>query len=260
MKENYSDIFLKVEGTLKKHSELSDKSFADKYSTFSNLTFSNRTDDEYFDILKLIPFYSGFNATTVNKKLDTIKNHFPDYKIISLFGDSQIEQILSDKHMIKNEGKISAIINNAKTFKNIVEQYGSFQNYLNSFRATDSFENLMLLKEELQYRFDYLGSITVYHFLTDIGLPVLKPDRVLTRIFKRLGLIESEKQLLKTVIQGRKFASATERSIRYIDIIFVTYGQEGKNGICFTENPKCNLCGITEYCNYFRELKISSGE
>ena len=28
--------------------------------------------------------------------------------------------------------------------------------------------------------------------MTDIGLPVLKPDRVISRIFERIGLIESE--------------------------------------------------------------------
>lgn len=254
MQKNYSDIFSTVEQTLKRQSELSDESFTDKYSNFFNLTFSNRTDDEYFNMLKLIVFYSGFKADTVTRKLHIINNHFPDYKTISLFDEKNILAILSDKEMIKNRDKISAIISNAKTFKNIVDQYGSFQNYLESFEPELSFENLMLLKEELTYKFDYLGGITVYHFLTDIGLLVLKPDRVLTRIFERLGLIENEKQLLKTVIQGRKFAAATKKSIRYIDIIFVTYGQQGSEGICLSKNPKCNLCGLTNQCNYFRQI------
>ncbi|WP_094226858.1 hypothetical protein [Methanolobus psychrotolerans] len=61
--------------------------------------------------------------------------------------------------------------------------------------------------------------------MTEIGLPVLKPDRVITRIFKRIGLIESEDQLLKTVIHGRKFSQETGLPIRYIDIIFAIYGQ-----------------------------------
>lgn len=120
----------------------------------------------------------------------------------------------------------------------------------------------MLLKEELEYKFNYLGNITVYHFLTDIGLPVLKLDRVITRIFKRLGLIENEKQLLKTVIQGRKFAEATKLPIRYIDIIFVRYGQQGESkffsmidGICLEKYPKCNFCGATEYCNDYKRFK-----
>ena len=116
------------------------------------------------------------------------------------------------------------------------------------------------MKEELEYRFDYLGGITVYHFLTDIGYEVLKPDRVLLRIFKRLGLIEDEKQLLKTVIQGRRFSKATGLPIRYIDIIFVKYGQQGKsemfglnNGICLETNPNCKACGVNGNCSYFNK-------
>src|SRR5947209_588372 len=31
-----------------------------------------------------------------------------------------------------------------------------------------------------------------YHFLTDIDMPVLKPDRVISRIFSGLGLIDNE--------------------------------------------------------------------
>ena len=93
--------------------------------------------------------------------------------------------------------------------------------------------------------------------MTDIGLPVLKPDRVIARIFKRLGLIEDEKQILKTVLQGQKFSNATELPIRYIDICFVKYGQKGEDielglddGICLERNPKCHECGIKEYCNF----------
>lgn len=93
--------------------------------------------------------------------------------------------------------------------------------------------------------------------MTDIGLPVLKPDRVITRIFKRLGLINDENALLATVIHGRKFGEATGYSIRFIDIPLVKYGQQGegdmlkvKGGICLEENPKCNDCGLKTYCSF----------
>ncbi|MGB4843601.1 MAG: DNA-3-methyladenine glycosylase I, partial [Ferruginibacter sp.] len=245
-----------VEESLKKYSGLSDQSFTDEYSKYQNLSFNQKTDDEYFQILKLIVFYSGFKAETVTNKLDIINSHLPDYKTISLFGKEQIESMLADKKMIKNKLKIGAIVKNAKTFKSIISQYGSFHNYISKFNPATSFENLMLLKEELEYRFAFLGGITVYHFLTDIGLPVLKPDRVLTRIFKRLNLIEDERQLLKTVLQGLKFAEATGKPIRYIDIIFVTYGQQGINGICLSKNPKCSLCGLANQCPYYAQLKL----
>jgi DNA-3-methyladenine glycosylase I len=114
----------------------------------------------------------------------------------------------------------------------------------------------------LQYKFNYLGNITVYHYLTDIGFNVLKPDRVILRVFERLGLIESRDQLLKTVIQGRKFAEATGLPIRYIDIVFVKYGQQGKSnyfglddGICLEKHPKCNICKLKKYCFFKGKCK-----
>ncbi len=43
----------------------------------------------------------------------------------------------------------------------------------------------------------------------------------------------------------------------YIDIVFVKYGQVGEekelgltDGICLEKNPKCAICGITNYCSY----------
>ena len=115
----------------------------------------------------------------------------------------------------------------------------------------------MILKDELQKRFHRLGKITVFHFLTDSGLPVLKPDRVICRIFERLGLIESRESLLEAVIQGRKLAEATGNPIRYVDIIFVAYGQIKspefgiEHGICLEKNPSCHLCGARTFCNYY---------
>lgn len=101
----------------------------------------------------------------------------------------------------------------------------------------------MRLRDELESIFYGLGKVTSFHFLIDIGKPVLKPDRVICRVFERLGLIENREQLLEAVLQGRKFAEATGYPIRYIDIVFVAYGQVKSSeygidrGICLEENP-----------------------
>lgn len=109
----------------------------------------------------------------------------------------------------------------------------------------------------MKKRFKYLGGITVFHFLTDIGFNVVKPDRVLCRIFNRLGLVNSEDDYAGVIKAGRQFSIANKVPIRYIDIIFVVYGQVGekkefgiKDGICLTTNPKCELCGIYNYCQF----------
>jgi len=231
----------------------------DRYKTFAGRKL---TDDEYHSTLVNVVFYSGFRAATVTAKRDIIKRWFPDWRTVAEYSDRNVAAVLSDPTMIRNKRKIKACIHNARIMKALIGEYGSFRKYIASFNAARSFENLMLLKEELEARFGYLGGVTVYHFLTDIGMPVLKPDRVICRIFQRLGLIENDGQLLKTVIQGRKFAEATGYPIRYIDIVFVAYGQAQSlefgidRGICLKE-PRCAVCGLQEVCRWYQLNKAA---
>jgi DNA-3-methyladenine glycosylase I len=259
--KDYKTIFEKVESALIRAGSRNlptDKIRAslDVYKHIENKTFS---DANYYWILVYVIFYSGFRAATVTAKLDLIRRYLQDYETAAGYDETEVNKILNDPEMIRNRRKIQACIENAKVFKWIVNTHRSFQAYIDSFAPTVSFENLMLLKEELEYRFDGLGRITTYHFLTDIGLPVLKPDRVICRIFQRLGLIESDEQLLKTVIQGRRFAQATGHPIRYIDIVFVASGQMASpefgltTGICLEQNPLCEICGATDCCTYYAQ-------
>ena len=214
-------------------------------------------DGDYYSTLVDVAFYSGFRAATVEERRERIYHWFGDYRAVADYGEKEVTAILADPGMIRNRRKIEACVANAKVMCGLVAQHGSFGQYVDSFRASESFENLLLLKEELEAKFRYLGGITVYHFLMEIGMEVLKPDRVVGRIFHRLGLTDHEEQYLKTVTQGRKFAQATHLSIRYIDIVFVSYGQARftefgiDRGICLAE-PRCEVCRITEYCNEFK--------
>jgi len=258
--KNYKDIFNKVESTLIRvgSENLSAEKIRANLDEYKKLGSKRFSDADYYWILVSIIFYSGFRASTVTARLDVIRKYFPDYKTVAGYDESKVDTILSDTKMIRNKRKVQACIGSAKVFKSIISEHDSFQNYINSFSPIASFENLMLLKEELEYRFQGkgLGKVTTYHFLMDIGLPVIKPDRVICRIFQRLGLIESDEQLLKTIIQGRKFAQATGHHIRYIDIVFVAYGQVKSQeyglakGICLEQNPLCSICGIKNYCKY----------
>lgn len=258
---DYKAIFEQVESTLISvgSANLAADRIRANLDEFKHLEGKAFSDADYYWVLVYVIFYAGFRAATVNAKLDVIRRYFPNYQTVAGYGESMADEILSDPAMIRNRRKVQACIENARVFESIVKQHGSFQAYIGSFSPMASFENLMLLKEELEYRFKGLGRITTYHVLTDIGLPVLKPDRVMCRVFRRLGLVDSDEQLLKAVIQGRKFAQATGHPIRYIDIVFVAYGQvESREfgltrGICLEQNPRCLICGVTSYCDYFAQ-------
>ena len=253
----YRDVFDAVEARLIEMGsrQMDSDSARAQLNKFKRFAGRDLTDDQYFSILVFVAFYSGFWAATVTSKREIIKGHFSDLGKVAAYTERDIKRILSDPDMIRHEGKIRGCVTNAQTLGAFVAKHGSLKNFIASYSPDESFENLMLLKETLEASFAYLGGITVYHFMTDIGLPVLKPDRVMCRIFERLGLLENEGQLLKAVLQGRKFAEATDLPIRYIDIVFVAYGQVKSEeigvaeGICL-KKPRCRECGIREHCNY----------
>ena len=180
-------IFQEIESTLKKESSFSITEFESKFGEFKKYKGRKLSDNEIYQELIMIMFYSGFRASTVENKRAVILNYFDNYEKVAKYKDADIIEMMSDKDMIKNEKKIRGAIKNANTYKEIIKEYKSFNKYLDHFDGNSSFENLMLLKEELQYKFEYLGGTTVYHFLTDLGYEVLKPDKVIKRIFKRLG-------------------------------------------------------------------------
>ena len=253
--EAVKDVFFSIEKTLSVNFGKTNRNdYLNNWIKFAlSVKFIKVDDNEYFNKIKFIVFYSGFKAEIVTQKSDLINHHFQNYDIVKNYTKNDVERIMNDENMIRHKNKIIAIIKNAKTIDEIVKNYGSMFDYLNSYHPDVSWENLVKLREDLKKRFSYLGGITVYHFLTDIGLNVLKPDRVITRIFYRLGLIDSTESLVEAIMAGRRISEIVGKPIRYIDVIFVLYGQETNEGICFEKNPRCVECKIKKYCEYIEK-------
>lgn len=252
------EIFSKIEETLRNQSNLTMQLFDSRFGEFKNLDYRRMSDNDIFWVLIYVAFYSGMRASTVSQKLPAIKNYLHDFEKVKDYSQKEVAQILSDPNTIHHERKINACIENAKEFSSLLNQHGTFHRYLESFGPLTNEANINMLKADLRSRFRYLGERTVNHFLTDLGLNVLKPDRVLCRIFERLGLIENKNNIVQAIEVGKRIANATGFPIRYIDICFVKYGQMGideyfglDDGICLERNPKCSVCGIKEYCDYY---------
>jgi DNA-3-methyladenine glycosylase I len=231
---------------------------------FKGFATRSISDTEYFSILVFVAFYSGFKASTVTSRRPVIERHFPNWQVVAEYGESDIRRILDDPNMIAHERKIRACVANARTFSDIVGRHGSFKAFVNQNLPSDSFEDLLLLKELLKTTFAYLGGITVYHFMTDIGLNLLKPDRVICRLFHRPGLLDNKDQLLKSIMEGHRFADATGLPIRYIDIVLVVFGQVASpklgisQGVCLN-TPRCRVCAIRQHCRFSASAKGGGG-
>ena len=258
----YADVFTAVEQqVIERGAErLPREQVTNQLDKFKRFASRDMSDAEYFWTLVFVAFYSGFKAATVTSKRKVIERHFPSWQVVAGYGEADIERILNDREMIAHERKVRACVANAQTFRNLVARYGSFKAFLDQHLPSDSFEDLMLLKELLQTTFGYLGGVTVYHFMTDIGLNVLKPDLVICRLFHRLGLLDNENQLLKSIMEGRKFAAATGLPIRYIDIVLVSFGQVASpdlgiaRGVCL-KSPNCGVCQVRQHCTFPAPVK-----
>lgn len=258
--EKYKEIFNQIENTLRKNSNLSKEQFDSRFGEFKNFIYKNLQDKDIFWVLVYVTFYSGMRASTVYKKLPAIKKYLYDFRKVKDYSRKEINQILDEPNIIHNKRKIEVCVNNAKAFDKLLNTYGSFSKYLESFGQLSNEDTIERLRADLRSRFQYLGERTVNHFLTDIGLNVLKPDRVICRIFSRLGFIDNPNNIAQAINVGKDIAIATGYPIRYVDIIFVKYGQMGRDeyfglddGICLKSNPKCYVCGIKEHCKYYAD-------
>ena len=144
-------------------------------------------DKRHFEYISLEVMQCGLNWTMMLKKRDIFRTCFDnfEYNAIVRFDEAKIEQILQTEGMIKSRRKIDAIINNAKCFLAVIEEFGSFDKYIWSYTDYQTLvykshhKGEIVARNELSDRiskdlkkrgFKYLGSITVYSHLQACGI------------------------------------------------------------------------------------------
>ena len=139
-------------------------------------------DDKYlYEMLLLESFQAGLSWECVLNKRDSFRKAYDDFdlnKVIS-YDENKVSELLNNKDIIRNKRKINASINNSKIFKAIVDEFGSFHNYLRTFTndrtiyETDKTTNDLsdALSKDLQDRgMKFVGSVIIYSYLQAIGV------------------------------------------------------------------------------------------
>lgn len=144
-------------------------------------------DKRHFEYLLMEVMQCGLNWMMMLKKREIFRECFDafDFHKIAFYGEEKIGQILQKEGMIRSRRKIEAVINNAKCFLEIIEEYGSFDTWLWAYTENKSLVyrqhqlGKAVAKNELSGRisrdlkkrgFKYLGSITVYSHLQACGM------------------------------------------------------------------------------------------
>jgi 3-methyladenine DNA glycosylase Tag len=120
-----------------------------------------KSDQEYFEALSLCILQAGLNWAMVRKIWPKLKQGFCEFEIDAL-SKSGVATIWQNPNVIKNKKKIEALINNAKEFKKIQSEYGSFESYLGNIPEGKAIQSLT-------QRFDHLGKYSAEYFLHGTG-------------------------------------------------------------------------------------------
>jgi DNA-3-methyladenine glycosylase I len=144
-------------------------------------------DRQIFEFLTLEAAQAGLSWYTVLRKREAYRKAFAgfDPQRVAKYGDRQLQSLLKNSGIIRNQQKIVATINNAKRFLEVQEQFGSFDSYiwrfvdgkpiihrlkrLKDYPATSA-ESDALSKDLKQRGFKFVGSTICYAHMQATGM------------------------------------------------------------------------------------------
>ena len=134
-----------------------------------------------YEMLILESYQAGLSWECVLNKRENFKKAYDDFDIekVIKYDDKKTNELIENKGIIRNKLKIKASIENSKIFKSIVEEYGSFHNYLKSFtrdkiiyeidKTTNSLSD-EISKDLIKRGMKFVGSTIIYSYLQAIGI------------------------------------------------------------------------------------------
>ena len=166
-----------------------ENTFGELYWIYHNTEWGRpiHSDQKHFEYLMLECLQCGLNWLTILKKRHAFNiafNNFNPQKVANIT-PNDIEQIIKIPNMLKSPKKIKAIINNAKCFLKIADEFGSFDKYIWSYTEDHVYVYKSHILEEIPPNnalsdkiakdlksrgFIFVGSITVYAYLQAVGI------------------------------------------------------------------------------------------
>lgn len=141
----------------------------------------NLEEHYLFEMLILESFQAGLSWECVLNKREYFRNAYDNFDIgkVINYDEEKINELINNENIIRNKLKIRASINNAKIFKNIEQEFGSFANYLKTFtnekiiyendRTTNELSD-RISADLIMRGMKFVGSTIIYSYLQAIGI------------------------------------------------------------------------------------------
>lgn len=141
-----------------------------------------KLDDKYLlEMLILESFQAGLSWECILNKRESFKECYDNFDLdkVCNYDENKINELINNKNIIRNKLKIRASINNAKIFRNIINEYGTFHNYLKQFTDDKIIYEIDKTTNELSDKISndlikrgmkFVGSTIIYSYLQAIGI------------------------------------------------------------------------------------------
>lgn len=144
----------------------------------SSISFKMLEEADFLRESGWVILNSGFKTAVVEKVFDDISKSFDNWSSASSIVNNMDKCRSQALRCFKNEAKINAICSIAIEVDSI------------GFQKVKS--NIQLYDKKYLQKFSYIGPITVNHLLKNIGFPLAKADRHLSRISTLLGYLDAQ--------------------------------------------------------------------
>lgn len=141
-----------------------------------------RTDDQYlFEMLILESFQAGLSWECILNKREAFKLAYDNFDILKVcnYDNNKIEELILNKDIVRNKLKITASINNAKIFRDIVNEYGCFYNFIKMYTNDEIYYEYDKTTNDISDKISadlikrgmkFVGSTIIYSYLQAIGI------------------------------------------------------------------------------------------
>jgi DNA-3-methyladenine glycosylase I len=144
-------------------------------------------DHKLFEFLILEGAQAGLSWSTILKKRERYREVFDgfDPRKVATYGEEKIAELLGDPGIVRNRLKVRSGVTNARAFRRIQEEHGSFDTYVWQFVGgqprVNRWRNLAeipartaesdLMSKDLKRRgLSFVGSTICYAFMQAVGM------------------------------------------------------------------------------------------
>lgn len=144
-------------------------------------------DRRLFAMLLLEGQQAGLSWTTILKKREDFYKAYDNFdpSLLIHYDDNKIEELLQNSGIIRNRLKIRAAITNAQAYFKVVEQYGTFHDFLWRYVDYKPIQNHRetladipartplsdtISKDMQKLGFKFVGSTIIYAYMQSIGM------------------------------------------------------------------------------------------